>query len=345
MASNHYRCLKYHLCFALCCFSLVSAQHIGSPNIEYDLTDRDDIIYFTDFESESWGDDWDSYNHRENTKLVNTDAVASMVPFHGNALEVTIREGEHYGTSIKFMFNKKLGYEPEELYVRYYTCFADDWPGYHGKAPGFDGTYNIAGWGGKPVDGTNGWSARGGLDFNDDNTVRMNYYVYHADMTGTYGNSWFFSGAGNRLETGRWYCVEQYCKLNVPGQNNGVLRAWIDGEQVYEKTDLRMRDVDYLKLFSYWIDYYWGGLDVATHDCHVYLDNLVMATDARVGSYSEPVSVRHERIKTGESQRNRSYRTILFPFNTSRPVVMFEGPHDRTSRIDFRTAEGSLISE
>jgi hypothetical protein len=132
------------------------------------------------------------------------------------------------------------------------------------------------------VNGRDGWSARG-LFCNPrgGNTCAIGYYCYHADMTGQYGGEWRFTPA---LELARWYCVEMYCKLNTPaaageakGKNNGVLRAWIDGQQAFEKTDIRFRDVPELKIELVWLDVYHGGTNVPPEDLHVYFDNMVIA--------------------------------------------------------------------
>lgn len=66
----------------------------------------------------------------------------------------------HYGLSLSYRFRRQLGYEPEEIYFRYCLRLTDDWnPRRGGKLPGISGTYGRAGWGGRPVDGTDGWSA------------------------------------------------------------------------------------------------------------------------------------------------------------------------------------------
>ena len=53
--------------------------------------------------------------------------------------------------------------EPEEIFFRYYLRFDSDWKNAtsDGKLPGISGTYGKAGWGGRPVNGHDGWSARG----------------------------------------------------------------------------------------------------------------------------------------------------------------------------------------
>ena len=84
------------------------------------------------------------------------------------------------------------------------------------------------------------------------------------------------------LRNNRWYAVEQYVKLNTPGQNDGIMRAWIDGKLAFEKADVRMRDVDDLKIEMVWLNVYQGGMKPAPSDEHLYIDNVVIAHN-RIG--------------------------------------------------------------
>ena len=107
----------------------------------------------------------------------------------------------------------------------------------------------------------------------DDSAI--GFYCYHADMRGKYGDNLIFTP---RLEHGRWYRVEMHCKLNTPGRNDGVLRGRIDGIPAFERTDLRFRDVDTLKIEEVWVNVYHGGEEpVPEEDIHLYLDNLVIS--------------------------------------------------------------------
>ena len=65
--------------------------------------------------------------------------------------------------------------------------------------------------------------------------------------------------------------------MNSPGRNDGVLKAWIDGVLVFERSDLRFRDVPELKIESLWMNVWYGGTDPAPQDMTLYIDNLVIS--------------------------------------------------------------------
>jgi len=237
-----------------------------------------EVIVTTGFESDAWRHDF-SGGIRPTVSVVADDPERDFQPLCGNALRIKVPQGEHYGASIEYDFKKKLGYEPEEIYFRYYLRFGSDWdPARGGKLPGIGGTYGRGGWGGRPSDGHNGWSARGQFDGQKDGRTPIGFYCYHADMKGQYGSSWIWERDGlGHLENNRWYCIEQYVRLNTPGQNDGVLRGWVDGRLAFEKTDIRMRDVRDLKIELIWINLYHGGTWSAPSDDHLFIDNVVVA--------------------------------------------------------------------
>jgi hypothetical protein len=92
------------------------------------------------------------------------------------------------------------------------------------------------------VSGNDGWSAR--LMWHGDG--RLVQYVYYPD--GNSGCGTDFAYTGGALAKGRWYEVINQVVLNTPGtaggqgRKDGVLRAWLDGRLVLERTDLRFRD-------------------------------------------------------------------------------------------------------
>jgi len=246
------------------------------------------VIFATGFEADSWADEWTIAGKMEVIDTVSGDDRRKFEAFSGKALRVKIREGANSALNTLFKFKRETGKEPEESYFRYYLRLGDDWNQTieGGKMPGISGTYGVAGWGGRKVDGSNGWSARGsfGRSIPEGNPLAglhpIGTYCYHADMKGQYGSSWgWHEGYRGFLEKNRWYSIEQYLKLNTPGKRNGTLRAWVDGRLAFEKTDIRFRDVDRLKIEQIWMNVYHGGKRPSPCDQHLFVDNVVIATE------------------------------------------------------------------
>ncbi len=253
------------------------------------------VVLFSDFEAEDWGRRWSRGVDAATLSPMAADPERRLEPFQGRALRVRIPKGGNTGMNVEYLFGKETGSEPEEIYLRYYLRISGDWQTLQGgKMPGIAGTYGRAGWGGRKVDGTDGWSARGSFSVAPPEgnplagRVPVGHYVYHADMPGTYGDIWIWlDGYGGLLERDRWTCLEQYVKLNTPGKKDGVLRAWVDGRRAFEKTDLRYRQVDRLKIEKVWMNVYHGGTQVVDRDVHLYIDNVVIARQY-VGPMSRP---------------------------------------------------------
>jgi hypothetical protein len=243
-----------------------------------------DVIFFSDFESDDWADEWTSASGR--MQLVGVDRDRLFEPFHGKAVRTKIAKGSNHAMSLIYKFKKEIGREPEAIYFRYYLRLADDWNQtiQGGKLPGISGTYGVAGWGGRRSDGTNGWSARGAFhrSIGQGNplagTHPIGTYCYHADQPGVYGQVWLWQkGYRGYLKKNTWYCIEQYVKMNTPGKKDGIIRAWIDGGLAFEKTDIRFRKVDHLKIEQIWMNVYHGGRLPSPYDQHLYVDNVVIA--------------------------------------------------------------------
>lgn len=233
-----------------------------------------DYLAHVHFQDDSYLD-WfpNAYRTEYNSIVGSADAYDSA------GLRVAMPAGEQYGTDMQFPFAENGFSEPEELYVRYYLKFDSSFQmNDDGKLPGPAGTYDSAGWGGRTSDGTNGWSARGGMS-EEDGGVRLAYYCYHADM-GSWGDwfRWDENGVGP-LQRDRWYRIDQQVKMNTPGAYDGILRGWVDGTLAMERTDLRFRDSghDDIKVESFWVNVYHGGGNTTPTDTAVYLDELTLS--------------------------------------------------------------------
>jgi Disaggregatase related repeat/Polysaccharide lyase 14 len=259
----------------------LAADYPGDASIG----DHPDVLLFSDFESADWGLDWTVGTDAETLDLVTDDSDNQFEQYQGQALRVVVPEGELTGMGLAFKFADEVGAEPEEIYFRYYLRIGDDWwPDFGGKLPGISGTYGVAGWGGRPSDGTDGWSARGTFELPvaDGNPyggyTPIGSYVYHADMEGIYGDVDLWQrGCRGLLQRNQWYAIEQYLRMNTPGEQDGVLRAWVDGRLAYERTNWRWRTVDTLKIEQIWMNVYHGGTAPAPADIHLYFDNVVIA--------------------------------------------------------------------
>lgn len=94
-------------------------------------------------------------------------------------------------------------------------------------------------------------------------------------------------GMGGMMYAGQWYCVETELKLNsvsttAPGYTpDGILRTWIDGKLVYERTGMvfrtlpkvqatynpdKMRPCRDLGIRGLWLNWFHGGKTVSTYD-------------------------------------------------------------------------------
>ncbi|MFT6915428.1 MAG: hypothetical protein ACJAWL_001735 [Motiliproteus sp.] len=227
---------------------------------------------------------------------------AGFSPLDGKALPVLFSPRTHTAISMALKLKTLMQQEPEEIYFRYYLRLGTDWNSDRGggKFPGFGGTYGRAGWGGRKPDGKNGWSARGMflnsvVDGPHRGEMPIGSYVYHVDHKNNYGEQMPWSSFDSLLEKNRWYSIEQYLRLNTPGQNDGVLKAWVDGRKVTEIDNLRFRDTDALKIEKIWFDFYHGGGAKPSKEQHLFIDNVVVATE-----YIGPAGVPARSATKGE---------------------------------------------
>lgn len=266
---------------------VVAAADAGEPRASQ--FDKPGVVFHCDFEGDDWYKQWGEASSPTRVQTINADSVHKFEPLRGRALQVRVDRDGHYGVSLSYQFKKRLGREPEEIYFRYYLRLANDWdPRRGGKLPGFGGTYGRAGWGGRPVDGTDGWSARGLFHGQKERQTPVGFYCYHMDMKGRYGSEWVWDRDElGRLLNNRWYCIEQHVRLNTLGQRDGILQGWVDGHLAFERTDIRFREVDTLKIESVWLNVYLGGLWTSASDHHLYLDEVVISKRP-IGPLSNP---------------------------------------------------------
>ncbi|MFO0568125.1 MAG: disaggregatase related repeat-containing protein [Polyangiaceae bacterium] len=113
-------------------------------------------------------------------------------------------------------------------------------------------------------------------------------YIYNLDQVGPYGEGirWPYTV----LSKERWFSIEQFVQVNsVTGPfdadgngtavGDGVYRVWVDGVQVFERTNFRWtRHPDY-GLQGFWFNWYHGGTSAPTAPMHYRMNSLVIARE------------------------------------------------------------------
>lgn len=136
--------------------------------------------------------------------------------------------------------------------LRYQVRFPDGFDFVKGgKLPGLYG--GDAPSGGHQADGYNGFSLR--LMWREDGQGEL--YTYVAEPQDAYGVS---IGRGNwRFPRGEWVSVELEAMLNTPGKQDGVVRVWVAGQPVVERTDIVYRDTPALGVDGLMFSTFFGG--------------------------------------------------------------------------------------
>jgi hypothetical protein len=121
-----------------------------------------------------------------------------------------------------------------------------------GKLPGFFG--GDAPTGGRIPNGSDGFTSR--FMWRSGGRGEVYAYIPSSIEHGTsFGRgSWSFA-------TGRWQRISQYLKLNTPGQADGQFKVWLDGNLVYEVSNVELRTVDSLKINGFLVHTFFGGND------------------------------------------------------------------------------------
>lgn len=252
---------------------------------DHGIAEDPDVFFADAFDARSLDGRW-TRGMRAPLAIVDADAALRFEPLSGRALRLTIPQGQQLGLDLRYRFRERHGSEPTEVYFRYALRLAGDWllAAEGGKLPGLAGTYGRAGWGGRRWDGHLGWSLRGSYgmapsaDHPAAGRVLLGTYAYHSKSTG-YGEGMGWTGAGlaGLIEPNRWYNIEQRVVLNTPGREDGVLQVWIDGRLALARADLKLRDVDSLRIEEVWMNVFHGGTGVAVRDMHAFVDQVVVA--------------------------------------------------------------------
>ncbi len=209
----------------------------------------------------------------------------TSVAGHSKVLEVRYPKGE-VKTSNSGMHTKiPLNGNYNGLYMSYWVYFPDNFEFRAGaKLPGLAHQSN-----------DKNMSLR--LMWRHDGLVE--YYV-HYNTTPTHENyrasiNWSLTDVINepqndqiKFKKGEWNHVELYNKLNTPGQKNGIMRGWLNGEMAINITDngdYRTSSESDIQLNTIYWSTFFGGSNESyqpTKDLKAYFDNIQVST-TRIG--------------------------------------------------------------
>ncbi len=191
----------------------------------------------------------------ENFEVLSTGGEPGVLRVHypkGSAApSVSRKEGVPLGGG---QFYAGLDVPPQDsLRLSYDLRFADNFDFVKGgKLPGLFGGAGASG--GNIPDGTDGFSTR--LMWRREGQGEV--YAYLPTSKG-YGDSigrgaWTFTPS-------QWHTVEQEVVLNQPGQSDGQVRVWLDGNLVLQDSGLMFRTTDDLQLDGIFFSTFFGGGD------------------------------------------------------------------------------------
>ncbi|MCC6193671.1 MAG: hypothetical protein IT518_04310 [Burkholderiales bacterium] len=330
------------------------------------------LIEATDFNKPNWWHPW----FRMLSMMPSAQTVASLLvdrdldtlaPLDRKAILVETRPAGFppqtgFPESAAYMFPKNLGKELDEVYFQYRLRFGEGWRGgsmQSGKLPGIASDTSMAGNGGGTANGKNGWSFRGlfvgepmaaSSPYNSNNgVVPIGWYTYNPDQIAEkqlYGLHLPWTGRGSLglIEIGKDYWIDQYVKVNTPGKKDGIVRAWINGQLAYERTDHVMRDVGpyqvpgNLAIQKVWMTFLHGGdiNPLPTKILRTYWSDWTIATEyigPPAAAASKPPTISIVAPQEGANPP----AGVAFPFDVS---AMPGG--SSISKVDFYR-DGALI--
>jgi hypothetical protein len=254
----------------------IAAKHPGDAGIATDPA----VIFADDFENYTQpaqiSNRWDAVYQKQYVGLTN---IPQNVFGGKQALEFTLPQQKN---ELSDGTDKLLSPERDVLFLRYYAKFHSpyDVVGSSHNGSSISAHYFTNGMAtpGVPADGTNKFLANLENWRGDDATTIpgfLNIYIYHPEQRSQWGDHLFPTGEvlpntslpgdfGSNFvsrpqiipEMDRWYCYEYMVQANTPGQRNGRIAVWLDGKLVADFMNLRLRDIESLKIDRFGLSFH-----------------------------------------------------------------------------------------
>lgn len=235
--------------------------------LDANIESHPDVILADGFESYSTVSNltskWSQVYHSQNTRIATEPA---NVYSGTKALEFRVPQ---QSAEVSNELVKSISPTEDVIFVRAYTKYE---AGYNVNGGSHDGIVVSSNYStpGVPANGTNKFLV-------DVENSRMtsgeippgltHLYVYHPEQRTEWGDHWYPDGRvlpfdaipgdfgayfvprpNFTPELNRWYCYEIMVRANTPGQKDGRVALWIDGVLVADYPNVRLRDVNSLKI-------------------------------------------------------------------------------------------------
>lgn len=326
----------------------IARNYLNDEGIENDAS----VIYADNFESYTsvsgltasgrWNEAYHTQNIRLATEPENyyygTKALEFKVPQTNNEVSNTVL--------------KYINPTQDIIFIRFYAKFNSEFnasgSSHNGSTISSSYWEGPGGGPGIPADGYNKFLVSGEA-WRDGNSApnpgSLNAYVYHPEQRDIWGDHFFPTGRVIPFdylpgdfgpyfisrpeivpELDQWYAYEIMVKANTPGERDGRIAFWLDGELIADFLNIRLRDTTDLKIDRVGIDLHIKNniMSVAKK----YYDNVVIAT-----SYIGPMMSTTDVKETPEN--------LVDDFQL---FQNYPNPFNPTTNIEFRIADGEFIS-
>lgn len=259
----------------------IAAKYPGDAGIEQDPA----VIFHDGFEDYATpadlGRKWDTLIHEGNMRIAEEPDNVNQGK---KSLECAMPQQR---AALAVAVNKVIKDERDVLFLRFYSKFEKGYD--HPRGSSHNGGtiaahYNVDGRAtpGIPADGRNKFLVN--FETERGQAVSpgpLNFYCYHAEQGGPFGDHIYPTGkvvaSGRRgvpvkppvsfgphfvsrpdviPKLDRWYCYEFMVKANTPGQRDGRIACWVDGKLIADFPNMRLRDVEGLKIDCFGVGVY-----------------------------------------------------------------------------------------
>lgn len=214
-------------------YAVVTAVAAGgvesAPSNQVQANLDEDPVLTIDFDDEPVGSTYERRSNSDNENLL----IAASDDSSNHYLSAT-----YIPTSIgspRLLFIREFA--PGESYTLNYKVFFENGFDFArgGKLPGLGPKFPVTGC---TEGGPGNWSVR--LMWLPEGGISIYYYDQElADSCGNGAKSYSF-----RFQTGRWYDISLYVKLNSPTLSDGQITLYVDGAQVVTRANVKLRAID-----------------------------------------------------------------------------------------------------